>query len=311
MEIVLSLIGVLSYVVAVLLVALRVPQTQLSEFELRRREKLGDPQAVFGLKRQAAYRDVMIARWLTTLILALIFVLCMQAALHGWRAITVIIIALIAAGPLARLGLARRLGQRIYRHYEAVVMYHVHKMTKVWQIMAPPLAAPSQVAPPASREELAHLIEASKDSISHDELQLLHAALKFYETTAQQVMTNVDDFVTIPAEEVAGPLVIHDLHETGYTTFPVVDKSHEYIGLFDISRFTSLQYHDSPVVQDSMNGDVMRVRNDEPLDEVLRLFVDAKQTCMFVVDDEERIVGMMSLSDIVCALTGWQRHPGR
>lgn len=311
MESMLLIIGALGYVLLVLLVALRIPHSQLSEFELERRKKLGDPQAAFGGRRRAAYRDIVTVRWLVAILVGLMTVLCIHTAVPGWRGVVVMIFTGILLGLLATLGVSKRLSQRIYRHYESSVIQALHRWTKIWRMLSPPFDVPGQMSAPSSREELEHLIEESETSVSRDEVQLLKSALRFYEKTAANVMTGTTDLVTVPVDEVVGPLVVNDLHKTGHTVFPVVDRVGEYVGLFDISGFTSLRRLESPSVRDVMSSEVIHIGQDEPLDEVLKLFVDTKQTCMFVTDEEQNVVGLISLSDIVRALTGWSRHPGR
>lgn len=308
MESLLLIITGVFYVIVVLLIALRIPHSQLSEFELERRKKLGDPQAVFGQRRRLAYRDVVTVRWLVSLLFGFIGIVCLHAVVSGWRTVAIVIIGGILLGPLARLGLARRLAQRLYRHYESSLIHALHRVTKAWRVLAPPFDVPGQASAPSSREELEHLIEGSESSVSRDEVRLLKAALKFYEKTADSVMTKTADLITVPVDEVVGPLVVNDLHQSGHTVFPAVNSAGEYVGLFDISGFTSLRHVESPAVRDVMLGEIIHVHEDEPLDEVLKMFVDTKQTCMFVTDEDDRVVGLISLSDIVRALTGWNRH---
>lgn len=308
MNSVLGVVLLVMYLVAVLLVALRIPRNQLSEFELERRRKLGDPQAVFGAKRYAAYEGIVTLRWLLLLILGIGILLLTMHLLHGLMMVLIVLLELLLLGPLARLNLSRRVSQRLYRKHELHSVQFATKTKRLWHILAPPYegtAASSQML--ASREELLHLIDHNRGIISADEVTTLEHTLRFYEQTAEQVMTLSDSLITVPASEVLGPLVIDDLHKSGHTLFPVLNDS-EYVGLLDISGFTALRHHDSPVARDVMRTDILRVGRDESLDEVLKLLVAAKQACVFVADDDSTIVGFIGLSDIVAALTGWKRH---
>lgn len=300
--------AILCYAAVVLFVALRVPHNQLSEFELERRAKLGDPQAIFGTRRAAAYDYVIAARWIIGLLIGLVGVACIEAWLGGWRAVIGIVILTIAIGPLARLGFIRRQSQRLYRHFESRIINGITASAVVWRVLAPPTVSPMGRMAPSSRDELVHMIDKSQEVVSSDEVRLMTGSLKFYETTAETVMTPVSRFVTVPVKEVVGPFVIHELHQSGHTVFPVVTPDGEYVGLFDSSRFTALRNHESPIVRDVMQADVLRVAADEPLDEVLRMIIASKQVCLFVIDNEQRVIGLISLSDIVHVLTGWQRH---
>lgn len=296
------------YALLVLLVGLRIPRNQLSEFELERRKEQGDPQAVFGAKRQAAYSAIVALRWIKSLIVGLLATIMAYHLFGFGGGVLVVLVGLLLLGPFARLHFVRRLAQRIYRKYELHIIQLVTRTRTVWQFLAPPQEQLAGTSLPTSREEFTHIIKSSNTVISHEEATLLEHALQFYGRDAGEIMTSVDDFVSVPAGEVLGPLVVDGLHKSGHTLFPVKTAGGEYIGVLDISGFASLHRHDSPLARDVMHGEVMHVRRDEPLDEVLKLFVDTKQVCLFVIDDDAAIFGLISLSDIVRALTGWHRR---
>lgn len=307
MDSVLGVVLLVAYIVTVLLIALRIPRNQLSSFELERRMTIGDPQAIFGAKRQAAYDGIVALRWLVGLLVGLATLLLTHLLFAKGVGVLISIIEIVALGPLARLGLARRLAQRLYRKYELRIVQFVNRTKFLWRLLSPPGDVISHGGAPSSREELLHLIESSRMVVTPDEITSLKHTLHFYRQTAEQVMTAASQLVVVPVDEVLGPLVINDLHASGHAIFPVVQGA-EYVGLLDISGFTALRHHDSPLVRDEMRTDILKARYDEPLDELLKLFVDTKQVCLFVTDDDDSIVGMISLSDIVHALTGWKRR---
>lgn len=307
MNIALGIVLLVVYLVAVLLVALRIPRNQLSEFELERRRKQGDSQAMFGAKRRESYDGIVTLRWLASLALGVIVLLVTFRVFRGAAAALGVIVELLLVGPLARLGVARRVSQRLYRKLELRCIHIALKTAGLWRLVAPPhdvAVVDSRIL--ASREELLHLIDHNRGIISPDEVTTLEHALRFYEQAADDIMTPNDNLVTVPVNEVLGPLVIDDLHKSGHTLFPVKNDG-EYVGLLDITGFTALRHHDSPVVRDVMRTDVLRVDRDESLDEVLKLLIATKQMCAFVKGDDN-VVGLIGLGDLVTALTGWKRH---
>jgi CBS domain-containing protein len=55
------------------------------------------------------------------------------------------------------------------------------------------------------------------------------------------------------------------------------------------------------IVQDIMTRKVITVREDTPLAEAGRLFIDTKVGCLPVLDDDQKLVGLLTVTDMLQA----------
>ena len=293
--------------VSVLLVSLRIPRPNLSEFELLRRRELGDTSASFGLRRQKALPAIEALRWAILMLIGVGSVILFVAALGFMSGSLVAVLTALMTGPLARLSLARRGSQRLYRKIETRIISFTKKYRRPLKLLAPPLEVSGHASLPQSREELEHLLKETKQLVSPEEAMLLGRALRFYGLRAEAVMTPVDDIVSVETSEVLGPLVLDKLHKTHHSLFPVTNGE-TVVGLLDISDSVNLRRRESPEARDVMRHDMVRLPSSEPLDEVLQVMIDTKQTSLLLTNVDGDVVGLISLGDVVRALTGWRRR---
>ena len=306
MEIAIACFLVIVCVVLIGLSALKIPKSAFSDYELRRRQALGDPQATFGLKRQAALPRLLALQYL---LIMMLFGFATGIGFYmfgwGWGGLFVLGLVLFIAF-MSRLSFARRISQRLYRRYETRIISGTKRYHSLIRHFAPSHDEPIGFTL-ASREELRHILKEAGEILSKEEIDLLLHALNFYDRSAGAVMTPIEDVRTIGASELLGPLVLDDLHKTGHKQFPVMATDGAVVGLLDISSSTGLRDKTSPLVRDVMHREVVRVPDDESLDEVLQLMTTSKQTTLLVVD-EESPVGLVTLADVVQALTGQARR---
>lgn len=302
MEIALIVVLVLVTIGLIMVSALKIPKSAFSDYELRRRQALGDAQAVFGLKRQAALPRLLALQYLLAMVLfALAIGLVLFLLGWGWGSLASLGLIMVVA-LFARIGVVRRISQRLYRRYETRVIAHTKRYHRTLRHLAP-IHEESGDLDIASREELRHVIKATGEVLSAQEIDLLLHALNFYDRSAGAVMTPIEDVTTVHASELLGPLVLDDLHKTGHKQFPVTAEDGSVVGLLDIGSSTGLRDKTSPLVRDVMHRDIIRVPSEESLDEVLQLMTTSKQTTLLVVSDDAP-VGLVTLGDVVWALTG-------
>lgn len=292
---------------AALLWSLRIPRSQYSEFELYRRQDMGDSHAAFGLKRIKALPQLLglqvSAVWLLMMCMAW---LCVVA--FGWvGGVGASVVGLLTLSIMSKFGVLKRTSQKIYRKYENSIIQFVLAHKKSLDPIMPLVDQHEASHGIGSREELEHIIRESRSLVTKDEASVMERSLTFFGRNAESIMTPIAEVTTVEAGELLGPLVLDDLHRTGHTLFPVTNGN-EIVGLLDIADSVGLRSHESPAVRDTMRHEMIRVTQDEPLDEVLRIFIDTKQPCVLVMREDREIVGLISLGDIVRSLTGWARR---
>lgn len=306
MTVVLSVVGVLLFILLVFVDSARPSRTTMSLFELRRRRSEKDSRASETLRREEllAQAEMLKLPLRALLIIGLALVL---VHLLGWRdgVVSSLIIGLLY-GRIASFKLVRRLSNKLYAGREASLLALVARHESKLRLLAGKGSLGRSSSPLSSKEELEHLLAVSS-IFSDEDKKLLESAMHFNDKNVSDIMIKMKNIVTVKPSELLGPLVLDDLHKTKHEIFPV-KKGDEIIGMLDIRDHIALKHKELVRVDDVMHAAVVRVDQSEPLDEALRVLVAAKQPYLIVVDDEGQAVGMLGLGDVVRALTGWTRR---
>ena len=296
-----SIVSVLT-VLLVVVAAIRPPSTIVSLFELRRRKDAKDRHAADELRERevsaqlTAVLPLVVAVLLVAITALLVHLLGLPKGVGLALLIGLFYIRVASLRPVRAM--APRLRKKllpIAAKYEAVL-----------RLITGRIAYTEGQQHISSREELAHLLETSRIFSSEDR-KLLESALRFGDVLTSDIMTPISSVVTVKPNELLGPLVLDDLHKTKHEIFPVEHKG-EIVGLLDIRDHVALKRKESVHARDVMHTGVVRISQQEPLDEALRAFVAAKQPYLIVINDDQRPVGMIGLGDIIRALTGWTRR---
>lgn len=304
MEVAFLVISGIMFVTLTLVLSLKIPSSAISEFELKRRKELGDSAAIFGLKRLEARNRLLALKQIISFFLIASLGWLLVAAEQWVGGILLTIGVLFVTLFLARFGLVRRISQRLYRKVERWLIEKTRPIESLLTLMAVSTDDVSHHGFQSS-EELQHVLRQSSAVLGHEETELLIRSMYFYDRRVDGIMTPVKSIETIEASEVLGPLVIDRLHKTGHTQFPVTNGD-EVVGLVDITDSMKLKRRESPEAREVMRYDMVRVSADETLDTVLKIFIDVKQPSLLVIDEHGDVIGLVSIGDVVRALTGWK-----
>lgn len=157
------------------------------------------------------------------------------------------------------------------------------------------------------REDLLELLRRQIDQpdsrIPQEELQLLIHALTFGEKSVYDCMVPRREVRTVSAEEGVSPVVIRELHDSGYSRFPVFsDKEDHFIGTLYLKDLIALKA--SGKVKDVMEHTVYYVHEEYPLEQALHAFLKTKHHLFIVVNKFEEYVGIITIEDIVEQILG-------
>jgi CBS domain containing-hemolysin-like protein len=159
------------------------------------------------------------------------------------------------------------------------------------------------------REDLVELLETQKNQadnrITADDLAMAQSVLEFGTKVVRDVLTPRRVVKTIADDEAIGPVVMDDLHKSGYSRFPVHSGSHDNIVgvlyLRDLIRDKA-----SGPARQHMHHQVCYVHEDQPLGEVLRAILKTHQQLFVVVNSFEEYVGIITMEDILEEVIGQQ-----
>ena len=299
---------IICFLIALLLlvvVASIVPRrSALSRFELHRRKDTGSVAATEELDRELVLDDVMSLQKALAALLLVVTVLCAVGA-FGWLfgTLAAMLVAL-GYGRLAQIEGIRTFADKLYRPYDDAVVKFVKKrpiLGKVIRNISLDVNDPIL----SSREELLHLVESSGHIITADEKKLIVNGLHFASKTLESIMTPRGVVATIAASEVLGPLVLDDLHKTGYSRFPVVDGDIDHvIGVLHARELLTLGTKASQTVREAMEKKVYYIREDQTLDYALAAFLKTRHHLFVVVNGYRETAGIITLEDVIEALLG-------
>lgn len=290
---------------ALVLIASIVPRrSSLSRFELERRKSTGNATAAEELDRELVLDDVMSLQKALAALLLVVTVLCAVAA-FGWLfgTIAAVLVAL-GYGRLAQFDAICALADRVYQPYDAALVGFVKKRPIIGKIIR---NISLDVNDPilSSREELLHLVESSGHILTGDEKKLIINGLHFADKTVESIMTPRGVVATIAASEVLGPLVLDDLHKTGYSRFPVIDGDIDHVvGMLHARELLTLGNKQSQTAREAMEKKVYYIREDQTLDHALAAFLKTRHHLFVVVNGYRETAGIVTLEDVIEALLG-------
>jgi CBS domain containing-hemolysin-like protein len=301
------LLLVIVVLVGILLVvsSVRPRQSTLSHFELQRRQQLGESEAVRHTRREAFQADVLSLQRIVSSLL-LVGVTALLVVRFDWLVglLVAFVIALVYGG-LARTKPVHRLAQRIYERREAGLFRFIEKFRRLFVVLRHPTAGARHESGLHSREELEHLITTSHNIITPEEKALLLHGLEFSDRTVRDIMTPRDQIDSIDGKEMLGPLVLDDLHKTGHSRFPVINKDLDHvIGVLYVQDLLSLDIKRSVTAEKAMEPRVLYINEQQYLPRALGTFLRTHHHLLIVVNDQQETVGLLSLEDTIEALIG-------
>ena len=167
--------------------------------------------------------------------------------------------------------------------------------------------APIATAPEDELQQLAEL-SAEEGSIMAYEADLVRHALELDKVTANKIMTPISVVVTLPNE-----LTLAELRDRrmqwNFSRIPIHDPADQakWTG-FVLSRdvLSSLAMDRFDVALQDLAKPLHFVRYDAPAHKLLKAFLKRRTHMFAVVDRHERVVGVVTLEDVLESLIGFE-----
>lgn len=158
-----------------------------------------------------------------------------------------------------------------------------------------------------SKDELVKIVEEHSNSdesdIEQDELQIVENALSFGDLTIEEVMTPRSVVVAVEENEILGPKLLNELHESGHSRFPVYARDLDHVrGILYWRDLHNIK--DKQTAGEIAVGKVYFVNEKEKLDHVLNAFMKTKNHLYVVVNEFKEMVGIISMEDVVEEILG-------
>lgn len=135
-------------------------------------------------------------------------------------------------------------------------------------------------------------------------LEIAEHALAFGDKKVSDILTPRRVVKAVSITDAIGPILLDDLHKSGFSRFPVYDgKQDNIVGVLNLK---SLVQTKAGQVSKLMTKQVCYVHEDQPLTEALQAILTTHQQLYIVVNTFEEYVGVVSIEDILEEIVGKQ-----
>jgi len=294
-------------VILLILVAGVRPESHfVSTDELERLKSTGNEKAATILRREALLPSVeAILQLLTAVILVVLAYTLVGTFGWLWGSVVAVVCALEYA-TIARLTSISHLSERVYMHYEPLLLNAASRYKNGPFRYLQKAHAPRRIIHRVdSIQELHYLLEKT-DALSERDKVLVTHTLAFNTSQVSDIMTPKGKIKAVSRKELLGPLVLDDLHKTGYEAFPVIDESLDAtLGILSIEQLLTVDSGKRSTTADKMmDNRIVTVRPTKSLMHLLNLFKDTHARMIIVKNNSDETVGIVTLTDIIKALTG-------
>ncbi len=299
------LIEVVLFILLVIVRAFQIQPSELSQYELKRRAKSRDEMAKHDLRKDTAIPDLLTVRYLKDTLLVIAITIYTVSALDWFIGAIITLAILIVANIVARWSVVIKIVQKIYEKYEIRSLLMVEKLHSGLKILRPPNIQAANDFSIHSTQELKHLIEQSDEVLSKDEKKLLVHALDFPDKPVKTIMVPKSAVHSIDKKELLGPLVLDDLHKTGHSRLPVINRDIDHVvGVLHVHDLMTLDKKRSVTVEKAMESKVYYINQEQSLEYALAAFLQTRHHLFIVINESRETVGIVSLEDVIEAMIG-------
>lgn len=306
MYVALFILAIMTLVALVLVSAVAPVRTGVSIYELKRRSEAGNSAAAYELKREISIADLYSLRRLLTAFLLVLFAVLVIGAIGLWWGAFVALGAALLYSKIATIGVIRAISQKIYQENEETLLQRIERHPKLMRVLRSVVwVEQRQVL--SSREELEHMVRDSQGILHEQDKRRIVNSLHFDERKVEEVMTSRGALSTIKKDDIVGPYILNDLHQTGHSRFPVIDGDIDHIvGILYTKDLITLGDKVSKSAGDLMDGHVYYINADQTLNHALTAFLKTHRHMFIVVNGYRETAGVVTLEDVIEALLGYK-----
>jgi CBS domain containing-hemolysin-like protein len=277
--------------------------------ELKRRARTGHDKKAAAIYRLSAYGHSMtVLLWLKgSVAAALLFILLIS----NW-AVAIVYIAILIW--LVRGWHIKNTKNLAWTWVALVAPLVAWSMSKFQPVMKLFLRGNHQKLPLHTKvyekEDLLDLLQAQlgqpDNRIPDDELKMAANALTFGDKKVSDVMTPLRKMRVVGESEQVGPLLMDELHGTGFSRFPVVSGGSSsaqpnFIGTLFLK---DIILKESGQVRDVMHKKIFFINEQQSLRDGLNAFLKNHYHLFVVVNNFEEVVGVVSIEDVLEQILG-------
>lgn len=168
------------------------------------------------------------------------------------------------------------------------------------------LFSKKEVEPSITEDELTEIIETAEEEgiVDEEQSDMLKSALEFARTTVGDIMTMEKDIDFLRVNESPGE-ILEKIRNTNHSRLPVkAENSERVIGVLR-TRTYLIEHRRNPSLRlRSVMKPPYLVRKDAKIDDLLTDMRQHKLQVAMVLDDDKKVVGLVTIEDILEELVG-------
>lgn len=161
-----------------------------------------------------------------------------------------------------------------------------------------------KAAPTVTEDELYDIIEtvANEGSIDEEKTELVQNALEFSDTSAADILTPWDKVVKV-SMTMTDQQVLDQIKRNIHSRLPVVDVHDQVVGMLQIRKYLKAHLSGNAPLMKVMD-EARFIAANTPIDDLLPAMSAQKTQIAIVRDDENTVLGVVSIEDILEELVG-------
>ena len=159
---------------------------------------------------------------------------------------------------------------------------------------------------PKDLEDLLGILKRTpKEVLNSRQRKVIANAMSFDVKKVKSIMLKKEDIVFVHDHDMLGPLMLDRLYHSGYSHFPVLDKTKDVVGILHTDSFNSLQNKNTDRVEKYLDRNVYYINENYSLDQALAAFVRTNCYFFIVINKFEEITGLLMFEDLIYYLLGY------
>ena len=301
---------ILLAILTLLFVSLQRTYGNLPAKELKKRSRNGD-QLASALYRAASYgASLRVVLWTLIVVSGGLFFVITSHATESWFAV-ILCSALLWVGfiwmPAQEASSASVwIASRLAPVFDKALQYMSPFISKIISFVRRhrPISIHTGLYDKSDLLDLFERQKVQSDSrVDTSTLEIVEHALQFGDKKVADILTPLRVVKTVSPETSVGPILMDDIHKSGFSRLPVMSDN-QVVGVLYAKDL--VKHKNSSTVSKLMSKTVCYIHEDQPLTEALQAILKTRQQLFVVVNGFEEIVGIVTMEDVLEAIIGKQ-----
>lgn len=277
--------------------------------ELRRKMELGDKQAIKLYPIRSRGNQLLVTLILGNVLVNSALTVVLNSFTAGVVAVLVSTVLITTFGEILPAAFLNKHGLR----FGAKLSPHLNRLMKYTSWVGQPVGSfldrtiGNEAQKVYTKEELLKIMDehvGETSDIEDEDLSIAKHALSFADKHISDVMLPRKEMIALRENDIIGPKLLHQLHESPDSAFPVYTGSPDNVtGTLYLRDLIELNPEKRKIVE-VMDRDVFYVKGDQTLDHALSAFLKTKHHLFVVIDEKEKTLGVVSIEDIIDEVMG-------